>query len=142
MGGTSVSSLVMDTSVGQKVTMAQTVGPLASYLEIGMSDITINSIDGTASIKVDGATGTIVLEAKTPVSGFPASTVTIDPSGMDINGVGLATNNLVDWILQNAAFFSMGPMGPNAISHPAMAVLSSMANMAVPLVPLGFKSKV
>lgn len=128
LGGVSTSSLVFD-HTAQKITLGNAFPVASNFLEVGPSSVTISSVDGAASITVDGLAGTIVLEGKTPVVGMPSNKLEISPTGVTVNGVGLATSNFVDWMIQNAGFISLGPMGPNAISPAALPILMSMGNI-------------
>lgn len=132
---TSSSSFVMD-HTSMSTTITQQLGILASFLKLESNKITLEA--GEATIIVDStiaATPTITIKSGT-------AEVVVGTTGLTVNGVPLATGKLVDWLVQNASTFSIGAMGPNAISPTALPNLVANSLLSVVAAPGAFKSDI
>jgi hypothetical protein len=109
----------------------------ATSIEADATSMTLSAAAGACSIKLDSAAGKVTITA-----GLLEFTVDA-AKGVQMNGVSFANAGLVDWLVQNAGFFSLGPMGPNVIAPAALPALTLGAvPNALGEIPTSFKSGV
>lgn len=142
--GLDTGTLVTDHSAMTTTVNHSTAG-IASFLELASSALSLQTMSGVTKLDADATSMTlsaasgaceIALVGTPPKISIKAGTVelTVDSiNGVQVNGVSLATAGVIDWLSQNASFFSLGPMGPNAISPAALPtlVMGSVPNPGV-----------
>ncbi len=131
----SVDTLVMDNGVvtttagtGTTTTIMQD----ASQINLANATDSININGGTITIDAGGASS-ITVGPDSIVLSNPTNTLTIDASGMNLNGSTLLTNNFLTWLSSSFGAWGMGNMGAPVPVFPATAATyNSQASLPFP----------